>query len=155
MLETNQELYYNNLLSFRKNLIQNEVQEEINKIDIFLKDNDLKIIGPNISTTYSVNQAMIPTMDIEILIPIDKEFIETDMYKFKKEFKLTNCLKISHKENPMTFQSTIMNMQKHIQDNKLIPISTLYTVNIKEAKTPEEMENFQAEAYISISPNIL
>ena len=42
----------------------------------------------------------------------------------------------------MTFQNTIRNLQKHIENNKLIPISSLYTVNIKEAKTPEEMENF-------------
>ncbi|WP_242849770.1 hypothetical protein [Clostridium sp. C8] len=55
----------------------------------------------------------------------------------------------------MTFQNTIINLQKHIQDNKLMPISSLYTVNIKEAKTPEEMDNFQTEAYVSISPNIL
>ena len=55
----------------------------------------------------------------------------------------------------MTFQNTIMKIQKYIEDNKLIPISSLYTVNIKEAKTKEEMENFHTDAYISISPNIL
>ena len=44
---------------------------------------------------------------------------------------------------------------KYIEDNKLMPISSLYTINIKEAKTKEEMENFHADAYISISPNIL
>lgn len=77
------------------------------------------------------------------------------MYKLKKEFKLINCLKVSHKGNPMTFQNTIRNLQKHIENNKLIPISSLYTVNIKEAKTPEEMENFWTDAYVSISSNIL
>lgn len=155
MIEIGQELYLKNLLSFRKQLTQAEVQKEMNNIENFIKENNLTIVGPKISTTYSVTQAMMPTMDIEVLIPVDKEFTETDMYKLKKEFKLTNCLKASHKGNPMTFQNTVINLQKHIQDNKLMPISSLYAINIKEAKTPEEMENFQTEAYVSINPNIL
>ena len=155
MIETGQELYFSNLLSFRKQLTQAGVQNEINNVEDFIEENNLKVVGPKISTTYLVTQTMIPIMDIEILIPVDKEFTETNMYKLKKEFKLTNCLKASHKGNPMTFQNTIITLQKFIQDNKLIPISSLYTINIKEARTQEEMENFQAEAYISISPNIL
>ena len=77
------------------------------------------------------------------------------IYKFKKEIKLVNCLKISHKGNPMIFQNSVMSMQKYIEENKLMPISTLYTVNIKEVKTQEEIDNYEADAYISISPNII
>ena len=131
------------------------MQQEILKIEEFIKNNNLKVTGPKISTTFSVSQAMVPTMDIEILVPVDKKFSETNDYKFKKELKLTNCLKTSHKGNPMTFQNTVMELQKYIEENKLIPISTLYTVTIQEAKTQEELDNFHADAYISISPNIL
>ncbi|MBE6091527.1 MAG: transcriptional regulator [Clostridium beijerinckii] len=155
MIETNQELYLTNLLSFRKQLTQAEVQNEMNSIESFIKENNLTVVGPKISTTYSVTQSMTPTMDIEILIPVDKEFNGTDLYKLKKEFKLTHCLKVSHKGNPATFQNTIINLQNYIQDNKLMPISSLYTVNIKEAQTQEEIESFQADTYVSISPNIL
>ena len=98
---------------------------------------------------------MVPSMDVEILIPVNKEFNDTDIYKFKKEIKLVNCLKISHKGNPMIFQNSVMSMQKYIEENKLMPISTLYTVNIKEVKTKEEIDNYEADAYISISPNII
>lgn len=124
----------------------------MNDIDNFIKENGLKVVGPKLSTTFSVTQAMVPSMDIEILIPLDNQFNDTDKYKCKNEFKLTNCLQISHKGNPITFQNTIINLQKYIE---LMPISSLYTVNIKDAKTKEEMENFHADAYISISPNIL
>ena len=129
-----------------------EQKREIIKL---IKENGLKVVGPKLSTTFSVTQAMVPSMDIEILIPLNDKFNDTNKYKYKKEFKLTNCLQISHKGNPMTFQNTIINLQKYIEDNKLMPISSLYTINIKEAKTKEEMENFHADAYISISPNIL
>lgn len=97
---------------------------------------------------------MVPSMDIEILIPINKHFTETDIYKYKKELKLVNCLKISHKGNPIIFQNSVMSMQKCIEESKLIPISTLYTVNIKEVKTQEEINTYEVYAYISINPNI-
>lgn len=45
----------------------------MNDIDLFIKENGLAVVGPKISTTYSVTQAMVPTMDIEILIPVDIE----------------------------------------------------------------------------------
>lgn len=155
MIETNQELYLKNLLSFRTTLTQSELQKEIYNIENFIKENGLNIMGPKISTTFSITQAIIPTMDIEILIPVNKDFVETNKYKLKKQFKLTNCLKVSHNGNPATFQNTVMNLQNYISANKLTPISTLYTVNIKEVKTQEEIDSFHAEAYISISPNIL
>ena len=72
MIETGQEIYLTNLLSFRKQLTQTEVQKEMNSIESFIKDNNLTVVGPKISTTYSVTQSMTPTMDIEILIPVDK-----------------------------------------------------------------------------------
>ena len=37
MLETNQEFYCKNLLSFRKTLTQDEMQKEFNSIDTFIK----------------------------------------------------------------------------------------------------------------------
>ena len=79
MLETNQEFYCKNLLSFRKTLTQNEMQKEFNSIDTFIKENGLTIVGPKISTTYSIIQAMVPSMDVEILIPVNKEFNDTDI----------------------------------------------------------------------------
>ena len=37
MIEICQELYLNNLLSFRKTLTQNEVEKEMNDINLFIK----------------------------------------------------------------------------------------------------------------------
>lgn len=155
MLETNQELYLDNLLSFRKTLTQNEVQKEMNDINSFIKENGLTIVGPKISTTYSATQTMIPTMDIEILIPVNSEFLENDVYKFKKEFKLTNCLKVKHRGNPQGMQQDILLIQQYIKEKSLIPISSLYTVNLNEIKTQDELDKYEADIYLSISPNII
>lgn len=52
-------------------------------IEKFIDGNNLSVVGPKISTTYSIKQSMNPVMDIEILIPIDNSFNETDNYKLK------------------------------------------------------------------------
>ena len=155
MISNNENLKFNSLLSCRKSLTHMEFGEEMKKLDKFILDNSLKVVGPKISTTYSISQAMVPTMDIEVLIPLEMEFTETTDYKFKPEFKLVNCLKLTHKGNPQGFNDSVMSLQKYITEEKLVPISTLYTVNIQEAKALDEAENFQADLYISISPNIL
>lgn len=154
MIKNNQELHLKNLLSFRRNLTQSELQKELIDIDSFIKENGLTVIGPKISTTYSVTQAMMPTMDIEILIPVDKTFNENHMYNLKKELKLTNCLKFEHRGNPQSMQQNILLIQQYIKDNGLIPISSLYTVNLNEVKTQDELENYEADLYLSINPNI-
>lgn len=94
MMKTNQELNLRNLLSFRKNLTQSELQKELMDIDSFIKENELTVIGPKISRTYSITQYMMPTMDSEILIPVDKAFNENHMYNFKKELLISLLIEV-------------------------------------------------------------
>ena len=155
MIEEHKEFNINNLLSFRASLTQDEMQKEMQNLEKFINDNNITIVGSKINTTYSVTQGIVPTMDIEMLIPIDKEFQETEKYKFKPELKLINALKSVHKGNPQGFNDTVIEIQKYIQDNKLMSITSLYIVNVFEVKNQEDMDKFHAELYISINPNIL
>ena len=61
MIEFRKDLYFKNLLSFRKTLTQDEIQKEMNDIDNFIKENGLKVVGPKPSTTFSVTQARVPS----------------------------------------------------------------------------------------------
>lgn len=155
MIQERNEFNINNLLSFRASLTQAEMETEMQNLEKFVNDNNLTIVGPKISTTYSVTQGIVPTMDIEILVPIDKYFQETESYKFKSELKLVNALKSVHKGNPQGFNDTVIEIQKYIQDNKLMSITSLYVVNVFEVKNSEDMDKFHAELYVSINPNIL
>ena len=155
MIEEHKEFIVNNLLSFRASLTQDEMQKEMQNLEKFINDNNLTIVGPKISTTYSVTQGIVPTMDIEILIPIDKYFQETESYKFKSEIKLINALKSVHKGNSEGLNNTFIEIQKYIQSNKLMAITSLYTVNICEVKNPADMDKFHVELYVSINPNVL
>lgn len=84
----------------------------MNDIDLFIKENGLTIVDPKISTTYSVTQVMLPTIDIEILVPVDKKFIETNMYKLNKEFNLTNCLKVKYRYLKSDNASTMIDVAR-------------------------------------------
>ncbi|ADL50580.1 transcription activator effector-binding protein [Clostridium cellulovorans] len=155
MITLDNEISFKNLLSFRKTLTQAELQEEMKKIEEFLNKNNLKKNGPTITTTYSVNQAMIPTMDFEVLIPLEGNMPFSDTYKVKKEFKLVNALKVSHIGNPAGIQQTVMGVQKYIKENNLQPITSLYNVTINEVKSVEEMDKLHVDMYIGLNPNIV
>jgi len=155
MITLSNEISFKNLLSFRKALTQAELQEEMKKIEEFLTKNNLKKNGPTITTTFSVNQAMIPTMDIEVLIPLEGNIPSSDTYKIKKEFKLVNALKSSHIGNPAGMQQTVISIQKYIQENNLQPITSVYNVTIKEVKSAEEMDKLHVDMYIGLNPNIV
>lgn len=93
MAETNRELYYKNLLSSRKTLTQDELQKEFNSIDTFIKENELTIVEPKISTTYSITQAIVHSMNIEILIPVSMQLYTSIKFKLTKLTIKTNNFK--------------------------------------------------------------
>ena len=149
MIKTGEELHLRNLLSFRKKLTQDEMKFENTLLANFIKTEGLQVVGPRISTTHNRDNAT-GVIDFELLIPVDKAFNSTDKYKYIEDFKLSNCLKVCHIGNPAEFQKNILNLQMYIKQNNLTPISSIYTVSIKEARTTEEMNNFETESYIRI-----
>lgn len=155
MIKSGQELHVKKLLSFRKEITENEMEVENAKLYNFIKTEGLEVVGPKISTTHRVSEGPEKVIDFEILIPVDRAFESTADYKFKKELKLVNCLQVTHIGNPIDFQSKILALQTYIRENRLMPLSNLYTVSIKEARKPEEMEKFQTKSYIAINPNIV
>ncbi|GAA4058398.1 hypothetical protein GCM10022410_01920 [Amphibacillus indicireducens] len=94
-------------------------------------------------------------IDVEILIPIDKKFINSSYYNFKQTLRLINCVKFSHRGTPLNFQNAVNEVQRYILDNKLTPISSLYTVIIEETERLEKPDDFHADIYVSINPNII
>ena len=155
MILEKQELKFNNLISLRKTMTQQDMPSEMEKIQQYLKDAGANKIGPIITTTFSVVQAIVPTMDMEILIPIDKKTEESEVFKFKKEFILTNAIKAIHKGNPMMLQNTFNEINSYMQLNNLQPISSAYNVTIHDAKDMSEIDSVEIHVYVGINPNNL
>ncbi|MGH4119274.1 transcriptional regulator [Clostridium sp.] len=155
MIVEKQELKLNSLISLRKNMTQQEIPSEMTKLQLYLKSVGANKVGPSISTTFNVVQAVIPIMDMEILIPIDKEIGGTPEYKVKKEFLITNAIKIIHKGNPMMLQNTINEINAYMQLNNLQPITSAYNVAIQDAKDLSDIDNVEIHIYVGINPNKL
>ncbi len=111
---------------------------------------------PSIDLAFSVEQGTYgPVMDIEILIPLDREITPPAGYIWKPHFLLTNALMIRHIGNPAALQNAINELNAYIMEHQLVPISTGYNVTVKEAKTPLEIDNMEVDIYVGISPNLL
>lgn len=155
MILENQTLKFNNLLSLRKNMTQQDIPSEMSKLEQYIKDSSATKIGPIITTTFSITQSIEPMMDMEILIPIDKEINSNTFFKFKKNFILTNAIKAIHTGNPKFLKNTFDSINLYIQQNNLQPITSAYNVTIHDAKNISEIDKVEINIYVGMNPNKL
>ncbi len=111
----------------------------------YLANSGNTIITTTISIEMQNNEQI---MDVEIIVPVTKEIKPKHPYQFKKEIKITNAL-YSKVENPSLLMAEIEKVNKYMQENSLIPITSAYLVQTKQ-------DNLTSiEIYIGINPNIL
>ena len=121
---------------------------------MFFKENGIEKAGNIVTATYAVDTSS-GIMDIEILVPMNKEILLPDGYLFKPIFKLVNAIKIRHEGNPAFLQKSADEMTEYIQENKLTPITVGYNVIVNEPKTPQDIDNMIVDIYVGVNPNIL
>jgi len=157
MIEQGKELKFDNVLSLRKKMSQNDMNNEMKKINKLLLDNGLKRNGPVITATFGLekNNDGHVCIDVEILIPLDKEISVLEPYVFKKLFHLKNAVYSRHEGNPQQLQNTLDEMVKYIQKENLQQITPAYNVTIQEPKAGEGMDKFVIDAYIGVNPSVL
>ena len=151
-----QTLEMHNVLSYRAKMTQQELRAKSLEIEKLLKDTGAKKVAPTATTTFSIEQSVNgPVMDTEILLPLDREIETPAGFTWKPHFLLTNALKITHTGNPAGLERSAGELNRFIIQNKLVPISTGYNVTVKEAKTPQELDQMMIDVYVGISPNKL
>lgn len=156
MVQGQQILEMRNVLSYRAKMTQQELQAKSQEIEKLLQNSGAQRSAPAVTTTYSVEQGAGGTvMDIEFLVPLDREITAPNGYVWKPHFLLTNALRIRHIGNPATLQNSINELNAYITERRLVPITTGYNVTVKEAKTPQELDNMEIDVYVGISPNLL
>ncbi len=151
-----QTLEMNNVMSYRGKMTQTEIAEKSKEIEQLMKAAGANKTAPVATTTFAVEQsARGLVMDIEILVPMDKSFTLPSGYVWKSKFLLTNAVMIHYVGNPAGLNSVANELNSYIASNKLVPITTGYSVTVKEAKTPSEIDAMEVEIYVGINPNIL
>ena len=155
-IETNQIYEMSNVISYRAKMTQQEMNDTMNCLGTFIKDNGLTKSGCVTTTTFSVeNVSGVQLMDIEILCPVDKACDVPQGFAFKPEFRLNNAAKITHKGSPANMQESVNELIGYLNQNKLTPITSLYNVTVNEPKSPADIDSMVVDMYIGVSNNIL
>lgn len=155
-VEYGKEFRLQNVLSLRKKMTQQQINEEMIKIGKLLQDNEAKKQGPIVTVTFAIeNVNGNQVLDMEILVPIDKKLDLPREYTLKSVFKILNAVYARHTGNPATLQNTYNEMLAFIQQNNLQQITAGYNVQVNDllpGMTPDDMI---VDVYIGVSPNTL
>lgn len=155
-IKEGQELKLENVLSLRKKMTREELQQEMVKIGNFMQQNNLKKSGPVVTTTLSIDQTgTSPILDMEIIVPLDKEFSFSEPYRMKKVFHLKNAVYVRHEGDPQLLQNTLNSMVQYIQNKNLQQITPAYNVTVSEPKPGEGIDKLIIDAYIGVNPSVL
>lgn len=156
MILEKQELRLENVISLRKMMTQQEIPVEMKRLGDYIKEKGAEKNGPVITSTFGVEQnGLEQVLDMEILVPLNKEIDSQKEYKFKKSFYLTNALKATHFGSPAMLQNTYNDLNRYIQEKCVQPITTAYNVTIKEITDPSNMDEVVVDVYVGINPNII
>ena len=137
-----------NVLSFRSCMSQIESANRMNDMIQYAKDRGANPTGFTTTATHGViNQDCV---DLEIMVPLDIKIDHSDEYSFIDSFKIDNCIKIRHEGHPELFQEKAMDLQNYIVANAIKVVSVGYTVIVKSAYSPEEIEDMITEFYLPV-----
>lgn len=138
-----------NLISREGIFSEDKFQDAIIEMKKQIKKYGVKNNKTIITTTKSVelldNEQM---LDVEILIPLNSRTPCSEMFTFKEKVKIVNALHV-REYNIASLNNTMNQINNHISDHKLQPITTAYLVQMKQ------MDNIVTDIYIGINPNII
>jgi len=87
---------------------QPEVQWELMKIGQYFQEKGIKKNGPVVTATFAVEQVDgQPILDMEILVPMDRQVDLGGEYRLKRVFHLMNAVYARHEGNPNLLQGTL------------------------------------------------
>lgn len=151
MIEENKVLEVKNILSYRKTILQDDVNNKLLEIEQFMENNNLKKNGPMINITYGAKKIDSQIeIDLEIMIPVNKKFNSQADYKFKPIFRLVNAVKMRYEGNAIGIQQKYNELNQYIIEKKMTPITGGYNVVKKEANTVSELDKMIIEVYVGI-----
>ena len=159
VITTEQNLQMKNVLSYRGKVDQKLLMEKRKEIDDVMKRFGVRPIHPAITTTFGIEKTdKGPIMDMEILVPLDKDIsheiamAKIPGFRFKPEFLLANAVKIRHEGNTDTIESSIRELYKFIQVRNLKPITTGYNIPMND---PDDPKDLIMDIMVGVDPNIL
>jgi len=158
-IKENENLQMKNVLSFRGKVTQKILADKRQEIENLINEFGAHSIHPAITTSYTVEQtAEGPVIDMEVLIPLDKDVSHEVMvknlpgYRFKPLFLLTNAIRLHHTGNSVPLEDSIKELYSYIKVRNLRPITSLYNITIND---PDDPKDLIIDLMVGIDPNRL
>ena len=108
------------------------------RMERYIHSSCAKKSGTPITATYGVEGN---TIDMELLMPIDRSIASTDRFVFKNQIKIVNAVVACYKGHPMGLQEACNQLNQYIVEHKLQPITVGYNVTKKtDILNPENTE---------------
>lgn len=148
-IKTEQKLELKNVLSFRGKIKQSELEAVGKDLEQEAVSVGAKVIGNPVTATYAVEQDEI---DIELLLPVDKEITPHENYVFKKEIRIVNAAMAAYKGNLTGLQGACNELNQYMLEHKMQPITVGY--NVTKYCDSMNPDNTEVEIYVGVSPNI-
>ena len=148
-----------NVLSYRGKVDQKLLMEKRKEIDDVMNRFGARPIHPAITSTFGIEKTENgPIMDLEILVPLDKDIsheiamAKLPGYRFKPLFLLANAVRIRHEGSTETMENSIRELYKFIQVRNLKPITTGYSIPMND---PDDPKDLIIDFMVGVDPNIL
>lgn len=152
----NNKLEMSNVISYRGKVTQQQMAQIMQELEQIIKENHASKSGPTVSATYAAeNDGVQPIMDMEVLIPLDREISVPSGYSFKPVFRLNHAVKVRHTGNPAMLQNSANELMKYITEKQLMPVTAGYNVVVQEAANPKDVDNLIIDIYVGVCDNIL
>lgn len=149
-IKEKQELNVTNLLSFRGKVSQAELEAISRDMHDTIARGGAKTVGSVVTATYDVEGE---TIDMEILVPIDRPVDSVGRYEYKERLLIVNAVMIEYKGHPEGLQDAMEQLNQYIIDNHMQPITVGY--NVTKRNDSLVQESVELEVYVGINPNIL
>lgn len=154
--EEGKQLVLKNVICCRRKVEQAKASDILVLIEEYIKNNDLKKMGPYINVTHGIeteNDKII--MDIEILTSVDRlkntEERENGIRKIK-ELVINNALVCKMECSPLRLVEVNGEIENYIEKMKLDPVTPGYLVTKKKDTANNMMLNeMEYELYIGMS----
>lgn len=154
-IETGKTLRLENVISMRRKVTQLGIHSALVQLTEFMKEKDIQRTGPMLSTTFDieeVDEELI--LDMEFLVPVNREVAVPVDYQFKPLFHLVNAVYKQHVGNPETLQNTYDELVNFMQENNLQQITSGYNVTVNEDEL--ELGGFPIiDVFIGVNPSTI
>lgn len=154
-IQNNQEVLFENLLSYRIKVKSSEVNSQFNKFKSFLEQNRVVRKGPLITTVHNVDQIpQEPELDIELLVPVECGTDIPKEYKIKSKFRLVNAISARHQGERRGLEAISKSLLDYISNNQLVQITSVYFVYLSDDFSQVNNDPV-VDVYIGVSPCVL